>query len=69
MLLISETKIENPFPVSKFCVPGCLVPFKLHRTGNGGAIMLYVKEHILCRMLSKFTFKKIEAFTNEINLP
>ena len=44
MLLISEIKIENPFPVSKFCVPGCLVPFKLHRTGNGGAIMLYVKE-------------------------
>ena len=31
--------------------------------------MLYVKEHIPCRMLSKFTFEKeIEAFTIEINL-
>ena len=31
--------------------------------------MLYVKEHIPCRMLSKFTFEKeIEAFAIEINL-
>ena len=31
--------------------------------------MLYVKEHIPCRMLSKFTFEKeIEAFVIEINL-
>ena len=31
--------------------------------------MLYVKEHIPCRMLSKFTFEKeIEAFAIDINL-
>ena len=44
-------------------------PFRLDRTGNGGGVTLYVKEHIPCRMLSKFTFeKKIEAFAIEINL-
>ena len=43
--------------------------FRLDRTGNGGGIMLYVKEHIPCRMLSKFTFEReIEAFATEINL-
>ena len=69
MLLISETKIDNAFPVSQFCVPGYSVPFRLDRTGNGIGIMLQVKEHIPCRMLSKFTFEKeIEAFTIEINL-
>ena len=69
VLLISETKIDNTFPVSQFCVPGYSVPFRLDRTGNGGGIMLYVKEHIPCRMLSKFTFEKeIEAFAIEINL-
>ena len=47
VLLISETKIDNTFPVSQFCVPGYLVPFKLDPTRNGGGIMLYVKEHIL----------------------
>ena len=69
VLLISETKINNTFPVSQFCVPGYSVPFRLDRTPNGGGIMLYVKEHIPCRMLSKFTFEKeIEAFAIEINL-
>ena len=69
VLLISETKIDNAFPVSQFCVPGYSIPFRLDRTGNGGGIMLYVKEHIPCRMLSKFTFEKeIEAFPIEINL-
>ena len=69
VLLISETKIDNTFPVSQFCVPGYSVPFRLDRTGIGGGIMLYVKEHIPCRMLSKFTFEKeIEAFVIEINL-
>ena len=69
LLLISETKIDNTFPVSQFCVPGYSVPFRLHCTGNGEGIMLYFKEHILCRMLSKFPFEKqIEAFAIEINL-
>ena len=55
--------------MSQFCVPGYSVPFRLDRTGSGRDIMLYVKEHIPCRMLSKFTFEKeIEAFAIEINL-
>ena len=69
MLLISETKIGNTFPVSQFCVRGYSVSFTLDRSGNGDDIMLYVKEHIHCRMLSKFTFEKeIGAFAIEINL-
>ena len=68
VLLISATKIDNTFPLSQFCVPAYSVPFRLDRTGNGGSIMLYVKEHIPCRMLSKFSFEKeIEAFAIEIN--
>ena len=63
MLLTSETKIDSTFRMSRFCVPGYSVPFIMDCTGKGGGIMLYVKEHIPCRMLSKFTFKKeIEAF-------
>ena len=70
VLLISGTKIDNTFPVSQFCVPGYSVPFRLQRIGNGGGIMLHAKEHMCCRMLSKFTFEKeIEGFAIEINLP
>ena len=69
VLLISETKIDNTFPVSQFYVPGYWVPYRLDRTENGGGIMLYVKKHIPCRILSKFTLEKeIESFAIEINL-
>ena len=60
--LISETKVDNAFPVSQFCVPGYSVPFRLDRTEKGGGIWP-------CRMLSKFTFEKeIEAFAIENRL-
>ena len=36
--LISETKVDNTFSVSQFCVPGYSVPFRLDRTGKGGGI-------------------------------
>ena len=51
-------KIDNTFLVSQFCVPGYSVPFRLGLTGNEGGIMLYVKEHISCRMLSNLLLKK-----------
>ena len=63
VLLISETKIDNTSPVCQFCIPGYSEPFRLDRTENGGVIILYVKEHIPCRMLSKFNFEEeIETF-------
>ena len=69
VLLISETKIDNTFPVSQFYVPGYWVPYRLDCTENGGGIILYVKKHIPCRILSKFTLEKeIESFAIEINL-
>ena len=42
VLLISETKIDNTFPVSQFCVPGYSVPFRLDRQKT---------EEVLCYML------------------
>ena len=60
--LISETKVDNTFPVSQSCVPAYSVPLRLDHTGKGGGIWP-------CRMLSKFTFEKeIEAFAIENNL-
>ena len=62
-------KIDNTFPVSQYCVPGYSVPFRLDHIGNRGGIMLYVKQHMLCRMLSKFAFEnETEGFAIEINL-
>ena len=66
MLISSEKKIDNTFPVSQFCVLEYSVSFSLDRTGNGVGIMLHVKEHITSRMLRKFK-KQVEAFALEIN--
>ena len=49
VLLMSESKIDNTFPVSQFCVPRYSVPFRLDRTGKKRGIILYIKEHIPCR--------------------
>ena len=69
MLLVSETKIDNAFPVSQFCIPWYSVPFRPDHIGNAGGIMLDVEEHMPCRMLSEFIFvKEIQAFAIEINL-
>ena len=60
--LISETKVDNTFPVSEFYIPGYSVLFRPDRTGKGGGIW-----H--CRILSKCTFEKeIETFAIENNL-
>ena len=37
--LISETKVDNAFPVSQFCVPRYSVPFRLDRTEKGGGVI------------------------------
>ena len=39
VLLISEMKIDNTFPVSQFSVPGYSIPWRLDRTKNGGGII------------------------------
>ena len=67
VLLISETKIDNKFPVSQFCVPGYSVPFRLDCTRNRRGIIFYVKENIPCRMLSKFTFEKELDFNTQVS--
>ena len=55
--------------MSRFCVPGHSVPFRLDLTGNRGGVMLYVKEHIPRRVSIKFIFEKeIKAFAIETNL-
>ena len=34
--MISETKIDNSFPISQFSITGCSIIFRLDRTSHGG---------------------------------
>ena len=51
ILLISETKLNDTFPVSQFMVGGFHTPYREDRNDNGGGLLLYVREHIPCKRI------------------
>ena len=46
ILLVSETKIDDTFPLAQFCVEGYSTPHRLDPTCKGGGLLLYVREDI-----------------------
>ena len=60
ILMISETKLDESFPPSHFFLDGYSVPFRLHRNGNGGGILLYIRDDLPSKLLS--INKIIEGF-------
>ena len=51
ILMISETKIDNSFPISQFTMTGYSIPFRFDRTSHGGEILLFVREYISCKII------------------
>ena len=69
ILLISETKLDDSFPLSNFKITGFSSPFRLDRSGNGGGIILYTRKDIPAKLLSSYTLPNIcECMFIEINL-
>ena len=66
ILMISETKLDESFPVGQFLMDGYSVPYRLDRDRNGGGILLYIREDIPSKLLS--INRNIEGFFVEINL-
>ena len=66
ILMISETKLDESFPSSQFSLDGYSVPFRFDRNGNGGGILLYIRDDLPSKLLS--INKNIEGFFVEINL-
>ena len=52
ILMVSETKLNNSFPVSQILINTYSPPFRLYRDNSGGDIMLFVREDIPCKLLS-----------------
>ena len=65
--MVSETKLDNSFPVSQFLIDGYTPPFRLDRDNRGGGIMLFVREDIPCKLLSVENHP-MEGFYVEIKL-
>ena len=51
VLMISETKIDDSFPIANFLIDGLSQPYRIDRNSSGGGIMLYVREDIPSTLL------------------
>ena len=66
---IAETKIDSSYPESQFCIPGYRKPYRLDISDNSGGLLVYVKETLPSKYLSKFKLPyDIQAIPIEINL-
>ena len=65
--MITETKLDDSFPVSQFEIDGFSTPFRQDRNKNGGGILLYICSYIVASKLNSYIFPNdVEAFFIEI---
>ena len=59
IFMITETKLDDSFPVSQFNVQCFRTPFRLDRNKNGGSIILYTRSYIIASKLTSLRFQMI----------
>ena len=52
VLMVSETKVDDSFPIGNFLIRGFSPPHRLGRVSKGGGIMLYIREDIPSNLLA-----------------
>ena len=62
ILVISEAKLDESFPEGQFKLPSFTSPFRLDRNEFGGGIMVFVRNDIPYKVISKETLKIEEMF-------
>ena len=67
VFMISERKLNDSFPEGKFFIDGYHTPFRYDGNGNGGGILLYVREDIPAKVIC-CDFPTSESFLVKINL-
>ena len=68
ILVVCETKPDETFPISQFHMDGFSLPYRLDRNRNGGGVMIFVKEDIPSKLLTKHNFPSdVEGLFVEIN--
>ena len=68
IIAISETKLDDSFPVKQFCIHGYNIPFRVDKSDNSGGILLYVRSDIPCREIASNLPKNVEGIFMEINI-
>ena len=69
ILVLTETKIDANFPNAQFRIDGFSAPFRLDQNKFGGGVLIYVREDISCKQLTKHILPDyIEGIFVEISL-
>ena len=69
ILVFQETKLDSTFPEDQFIIDGYSPPYRLDRNKHGGGVIIYVREDIPSKKLTKHNFtKNVEGLFIEINL-
>ena len=69
ILMISETKIYESFPLSQFMIDGFSIPYRCDRNAYGGGILVYFRNNVTAKLLELENFPlDIEAIIPEINI-
>ena len=63
ILAVTETKLDETFPLRQFYVEGFTMPYRLDRNHNGGGVIIYVRGDIPSKILEKH---KLPHDTEEI---
>ena len=56
IIMISETKLDDIFPVGKFIIEGYGVPYRVNRNANGEGIMLFIRQDVTSKLLQQRVF-------------
>ena len=64
--MISETKLDSSFPKGQFHLHGFCEPYRLDRNGNGGRILVFIREDIPSKLIE--SIMTTEGFFVELNL-
>ena len=67
VLLVSETKIDDSFPIRNFLMDGFRTLYRLDRNSNSGGLMLFFREDILSNLVEAEA-KPVEGFYIELYL-
>ena len=68
ILILVETKLGDSFPASQFMADGFPMPYRQDRNRNGGDIMIYIRDNIPSKLLTKHVFPDdIEGLFVELN--
>ena len=68
VIIVTETKLGDSFPKAQFCIDGFSILYTLDRNRNGGGFMIYFRDDITSKMLTKHHLpENIEAAFIELN--